>query len=395
MLNSRHLKIILPLLVLSMGAVAAWAIVASRPEIIPQSPHTDIPTVTVMHMQPQTLKLTVHSQGVVTPRHELDLIPEVAGKIIKLHPHLVAGGFFAHNDVLFEIDPRDYDYAIVQAQALVLEAKRLLAMEEAQAEQAHTEWEALGEGAPSALAMRQPQLAEARAKLQAAITALQQAQLKRSRCSIRAPFTGSVQSKNVALGQVVQAGEKLAHLYATDVAEVRLPIATDELAFLDLVVGGGLSQQKKSMAMPKVVLSAEFAGQQQAWQGRIVRTEGQLDATTGVMYLVAEVTNPFNQAGQPLLNGLFVQAEVQGKEIQEVFVLPQIALNAAHEVLLVNAQQKLHIQPVKILRTEAERVLIQAGLKAGDQVVLSGVNMPIEGMAVQMAAQPALTFKQP
>ncbi len=345
-----------------------------------------------MQVKPETIRLNVMSQGVVTPRHEIDLIPEVAGKVIKLHPHFVAGGFFAHNEVLLEIDPRDYDYALVLAEAQISEARRQLAMEEAQAEQARNEWDALGEGSPTPLAMRQPQLAEAKAKLKAAEANLMQARIKRSRCVLRAPFSGSVQSKTIGLGQVVQSGEKLARLYATDVAEIRLPVATDQLAFVDLPLGiEGQDTHKKARLSAKVSLSAEFAGALHTWQGHIVRTEGKLDESTGVMTIVAEVTEPFKPQGSrsPLLNGLFVQAEIQGKEFPAIFALPQIAVNAAHEVFVVDAKQQLHIQPVKLLRNEADRVLINGGLQAGDRVVLSGVQMPIEGMAVKVDQPPA------
>ncbi|MEQ1635523.1 MAG: efflux RND transporter periplasmic adaptor subunit [Methylococcales bacterium] len=385
MLKNR-LKILLPLLLLLMGAITAWAIIALRPQMATQAPQKELPLVTVMQVEPQTMQLNVRSQGVVTPRHEIDLIPEVAGKIIKLHANFVVGGFFARNEVLLEIDPRDYDYALVQAQAQISEAKRQLAMEEAQAEQARNEWDALGEGAPTPLAMRKPQLAEAKAKLKAAEANLLQAQIKRSRCVIRAPFSGRLQTKLTALGQVVQTGDKLAHLYATDVAEIRLPIATDQLAFLDLPLNEGVQATQRQALFPRVLLSAEFAGALHTWQGQVVRTEGKLDESTGVMYAVAEVSQPYKQTGNkpPLLNGLFVQAEVQGKEYQGIFSLPQIAVNAEHKVLLVDAKQQLHSQTVTILRAESERVLIREGLQAGDWVVLSGVQIPVEGMTVKV-----------
>lgn len=124
---------------------------ALRPQIVTQAPKPEAPLVSVIQVEPQTLRLTVHSQGIVTPQHEIDLIPEVAGKVIRLHPGFVAGGFFDRDDLLVAIDPRDYDVAIAQTQAQIAEAKRQLAMEEAQSDQARNEWQALGDGAPSAL----------------------------------------------------------------------------------------------------------------------------------------------------------------------------------------------------------------------------------------------------
>ncbi len=390
MLNKKRLQMILPAIFLVIGIGAAWAIMALRPLIVIQAPMAEAPLVSVIQVEPQTIRLNVHSQGVVTPRNEIDLIPEVAGKVIHLHPDFVAGGFFGYNEVLVAIDPRDYDAAIAQAQAQIAEAKRQVAMEEAQADQALNEWQALGDGAPSALAMREPQLAEARAKLKAAEATITLARIKRSRCELRAPFAGRLQIKNIGLGQFIQQGDKLARIYSTDVAEIRLPLATSDLGFLDLPLTPGSSSVDSRAKVrdrgPNVKLTTEFAGNMQTWKGRIVRTEGALDEGTGVLYAVAEVPAPYQQKDNrpPLLSGLFVQAEIEGKAMQGVFVLPQIAMNASQEVLLVDAGQKLRIRRVDVLRNEPDRVLVKKGLSAGDRLVISGVDVPVEGMTVRV-----------
>lgn len=386
-------ELILPAILLLMGASAAWAIMALRPQIVMQVPKAEAPLVSVIQVRPQTLRLTVRSQGIVTPRNEIDLIPEVAGKVIRLHPDFVSGGFFDRDDLLVAIDPRDYDYAIVQAQAQIAEAKRQLAMEEAQADQARTEWQALGDGAPSVLAMREPQLAEARAKLKAAEANLTLARIKRSRCELRAPFAGRLRAKNIDLGQFIQPGDKLARIYSTDVAEIRLPLSTDQLSFLDLPLG---VRNSSSHQRPKVSLTAQFAGAMQTWEGHIMRTEGMLDESTGILYAVTEVQEPYRQKDKrpPLLSGLFVQAEIEGKEIQDLFVLPQIAVNASQEVLLVDADQKLHIRRLDVLRTEQDHILVKEGLSAGDRLVISGIQVPVEGMTVRVDTHPEIAVTE-
>jgi RND family efflux transporter MFP subunit len=387
MMQTSQLKILLPVVLLLTGIACASVVIATRPQITPQTPAPEVPLVTVIQVEPQTLRLDVHSQGVVMPRNEIDLIPEVSGKIIQLHPDFVTGGFFAQGDVLATIDPRDYDYAIAQAKAQIAEAKRQLAMEEAQADQAHNEWQALGDGVATALAMREPQLAEARAKLKAAEASLLQAKTKRSRCELRAPFTGRLQTKLAGLGQTIQAGEKLAHIYSIDLAEIRLPLPTDQLAYLDLPLGtGGQQCGSASLPCPKVTLSADFSGSVHTWEGRIVRSEGKLDDTTGVLYAVAEIANPYTQKDHqpPLLAGLFVQAQVQGKELPNLFVLPQAAIDASQQVLVVDAELRLHIRHVEVLRNEQERILVKSGLNAGDRIITSGVQVPVEGMKVRV-----------
>lgn len=374
-------KVLIPVLVLLTGISAAWALVAYRPQLESRARDVEPPVAQVMRVEPQALKLNIHSQGVVVPRTEIDLVPEVAGQVVRLHPSLVAGGFFAAGEVLISIDSRDYDYAIAAASARIAEAERQVVMEEAQAEQARTEWNSLGEGAPTPLTLREPQLAEARAKLKAARADLIKARLQRSRCEWRAPFAGRVRNRSIGLGQYVQPGEKLARLYATDVAQVRLPLATDQLAYLDLSLG---RQDGQPARLPRVVLTAEFGGVEQHWSGRIVRTEGALDERTGLLYAVAEVEDPYaaKDGRSPLMPGLFVKAEIEGRVLPALFVLPPGAVNAADEVLRLDAETRLQIRRVKVLRREKDRVLVNGGLETGDRIVVSHVDVPVEGMKI-------------
>lgn len=371
--------------ILSVSIVAAWAMIASRPGAMPPSVEPAPPSVEIESVAPKTLRLNVMSQGVVSPREQIDLIAEVAGKVVQVHPALVSGGFFAANDILLTIDPRDYDYAIVAAQAKVAEAKRVLINERAQVEQADSEWRALGEGEASDLALRKPQLAEAEAKLQAAEADLAKARLDRSRCELRAPFSGRVLSKQVGRGQFLASGSAIARIFANDVAEVRLPVGIEQLAFLDLPLG---SQASVPGRWPKVALHAEVGGKPRYWQGRIVRSEAALDSASGQLFLVAQIDQPDQVTPEraPLLSGLFVQAEIEGVLYQGLFALPRSALNTLQQVKLVNAEQRLAFRQVEVLRSEADRVIVKSGLNPGDRVVVSEMPMPVEGMRVSVAA---------
>ena len=374
-------RYVTPVFVLVFGLIASYLLMATRPVLIPAKKVSDIPTVSVIEIKPQTVKLTIASQGLVKARDEMDLMSEVAGKIVYLHPDFVAGGFFSKDEVLVKIDARDYDVAIVQAQAQIAEAQRLLATEQAQAIQSKKEWEVLGNGTPSRLAMREPQLAEAHAKLKFAEATLLHAKIQRSRCELRAPFSGRFQTKAVSVGQIIQAGDKLAHLYASDWADIRLPISIEQFAFLNLPDKTLPYQQGI-----KVTLTAQLAGKSQSWQGRIVRTEGIVDENSGVIYAVAQVKNPYRSQGKTsgLLNGLFVQAEIEGKELSNVFALPATAVNSAQQVLIVDKNSRLHSRQLQVLRNEKNRVLVNQGLNADEQVVVSEMDIPIENMQVKV-----------
>jgi RND family efflux transporter MFP subunit len=225
-------------------------------------------------------------------------------------------------------------------------------------------------------------LAEARAKLKAAQADLANARLQRSRCEWRAPFDGRVRDKHIGLGQYVQPGEKLARIYAIDVVQVRLPLATDQFSYLDLLLDHRNSKPENG---PLVVLSTEFAGALRRWEGRIVRAEGALDEETGLLHAVAEVKDPYTVKPDqpPLMPGLFVQAEIAGRDQLDVIVLPPGAVNASHEALWIDREDRLHIRRLSILRSEPDRVLVKGNLNAGDRVVVSGIQVPVEGMKVR------------
>ncbi|PKD39828.1 efflux transporter periplasmic adaptor subunit [Methylomonas sp. Kb3] len=381
--SAASLKIILPIAVLLTAGVASWAVFALRPAVEPQTASTAIPEVTILRVEPHTLRLNVVSQGVVTPREEIDLVSEVAGKVVQMHPALVAGGFFKAGELLLTIDPRDYDYAITAAQARIAEAKRVLIAEQAQVEQAHSEWQALGEGEASELALRKPQLAEAQAKLQAAQADLAKAQLNRSRCELRAPFAGRILTKQAGVGQFLSSGAVVARIYASDEAEVRLPVSSEQLAFLNLPLA--LPHSDASL-WPKVTLSAELGGSQHQWLGQIVRSEAAVSEDSGQWYLVAQVSQPFQPIANrpPLVKGLFVHAEIEGAERAGVYRLPRSAVSPTQTVKLVNAEQKLEIRAVEILRREAESVVIKSGLQTGERVVVSELPMAIAGTPVKV-----------
>jgi RND family efflux transporter MFP subunit len=374
----------LPILVLAGSSLAAWAVFALRESPKPQVAVAEIPEVKIVRVAPQTLRLNVDSQGIVSPRDEIDLVNEVAGKVVQMHPALAAGGFFKAHELLLTIDPRDYDYAVIAAQARIAEAKRVLIAEQAQVAQALNEWQALGEGEASDLALRKPQLAEAQAKLSAAQADLAQAQLNRSRCELHAPFAGRVLSKHAGLGQYLPAGAISARIYASAVAEIRLPVSQEELAFLNLPLA--LPHAAENL-WPEVTLTAELGGHRHQWRGHIVRTEAAVSADSGQWYLVAQVADPWQPVANrpPLIKGLFVQAEIQGAERADVYRLPRAAVSPMQSVKLVNADQQLEIRPIEILRLEADAVIIKAGLHLGDRVVVSELPIAIAGTKVRVS----------
>lgn len=392
------LKILLPVLVLALGAFGSWWLMENQPEAQSRPAPMVLPLVRVTEVQPETLRIDVETQGNVAPRTEISLVPQVSGKVIDVSPSLRSGGFFAEGDALVKIEPRDFELRVVQRKAAVAQAKLRLELEQAEADSALRAWRREhGDEPADPLVLREPQLAEARAALASAEAALEQAELDLERTTLVAPFPGRVRSATVDVGQQVMAGAPVARIYSIDVAEVRLPIPDDAVEYLDLPLH--YSDKQRPSRGPEVLLEAEFAGRVHRWTGVVDRVEGEIDSKTRQLTLVARVQDPY-AAGEdpdrpPLAAGMFVEATVRGRTYHEVFSLPRSALRPGDEVLMVDGENRLRFEPVDVLRRGAETVLIASGLQAGQRVCLTNLEAPTDGMLVRIAEPAPMTGSSP
>ena len=375
----------LPVAILAVAALVVVALVSSRPQLETAPREVVPPPVRVLTVTPTEVDLGVRSQGSVIPVTEADLVSEVAGTIVWTAESFEVGGFFDAGEVLLRLDRRDYELALASARAALAQAGVGLAREQAEADVAREEWEELGEdGEPGPLVLRQPQLAEARAQVEAALANMRRAELDLERTAIRAPFAGRLRAKRVDRGEFVNRGVPLATIYAVDAAEVVLPVPDSELAFLDLPLGGELGDRG-----PRVLLRAQFAGGRHEWEGRVVRVGGEIDPATRMVNLIARVDDPYRASGDrpPLSVGLFVDAEVVGRSVEAVFQVPRGALVGADRVWLVE-EGRLVLRHVGILRADPEVVIVSDGLSAGDRISLTILESAVDGMRVTPQPEP-------
>ncbi len=381
----RTLKILLPVLVLGIGALGTWVMIHNRRQVETQPPEILPPLVRIVEVRRRDVRLVVHAQGTVVPRTESSLVPEVTGRVIAISPSLASGGFFERGDTLLTIDPRDYELAVVQAHSAIARAERVLEHEEAEAEVARREWQDLGRGEPSPLVLRELQVAEARADLSSARAALERAERDLQRTRIRAPFAGRVRDEAVDVGQFVTRGIPVGTIYAVDYAEVRLPIPDDQIAFLDLPLD--YRGEKEREPGPEVILRAVFAGKRHEWTGQIVRTEGEIDPRSRMVHAVARVEDPYGRGERrdrpPLAVGLFVEAEIRGRQFAGVVILPRTALRGRTEVLVVDPEDRLRFREVEVLRLQADEVVVGSGLEDGERVCVSALDAVVDGMRVR------------
>jgi RND family efflux transporter MFP subunit len=370
-------KFIIPALVIIASIFGAVTLMATSPQVEPNVPEPVAPTVRVVDIVPQSIQLSVQSQGTVAPNTESELIPEVSGRVIWVSKSLVNGGYFEEGDVLLRLDDQDHRSSLQRAKAALTRAeaefqharfeyRRMQSLEERQ----------LASRSQIENSLRASRVSEA--TLQDARASYAQAARDLERTQLKAPFTGLVRKESVDIGQLVGRGSAVATIYASDQAEVRLPIADRQLAFLNLPVGhrGELPLDQQ----PNVRLSAEYAGRKLEWNGKIVRTEAQIDTSSRMVHVIARVANE-NQV-TPLVVGLFVKADIEGVLANDIVVLPRNALRNGGRVLVVDENNKLRFREIETLRLYKDDVLIKAGLEPGERVCISPMQTPIEGMTV-------------
>ena len=381
----RALKFLLPLAVIGVATLVAVIVVQNRPEVATQVPEFAPPGVRAYLVEVDTVQVPVMSQGTVRPRTETQLVPEVAGRVTWVAPSFAAGGFFEEGDILLRIDPFDYQQTVISSRSQLAQSRLRLAQEEAEAEVARREWEELGRGDPRSLTLREPHLEDARAGVAAAQAGLIRAQRDLERADLKAPYAGRVRSKTVDVGQFVTVGAAIATIYAVDVAEIRLPLPDEQLAYLDLPLAyRGTTNQDG----PRVTLRTTFAGATYEWRGQVVRTEGEIDPVSRMVHVVAEVRDPYAAGPDPnrppLAVGMYVEAEIEGRAFDEIVVVPRAALQGRDQVLTIDTDSRVWFREIDILRTTTDSVYVRSGLTQGETVATSALDGPTDGMRVQI-----------
>jgi RND family efflux transporter MFP subunit len=376
------------LVVLSLVLVAGLIIVnkAKRPERKEEAvPATMVDAIPVERV---SLNLSVFSQGSVAPRTETTLVAEVSGIIVNVSPNFVAGGFFRKGETLLEIDPSDYRAGLKRAQANLASRKAQFAEQKARADQALKDWKNMGrQGEPSDLTLRKPQLAEAQANVQAAEAELQKAERDLQRTHIKVPYDGLVRSKQADIGQYVAPGTPLGVTFDIDTAEIRLPLSATDVSYLDLPSATDPAD-KPRLQVTLTTGNNNIGGQ---WQAEIIRTEGVIDEKSRVTYAVAQVVDPYGVLGRShqaeLKVGTFVRAEILGLRANNVFKLPRSVLRPDNTVLVANAERKLEIRQVNVLRAEPRSVYIRDGIVDGDMVITTSLDAAIPGTQLTISGE--------
>jgi RND family efflux transporter MFP subunit len=382
----RTLMVLAPIGVIVGAAAMVGVLDATKPKPEKKDGPPSPIAVQVAPVESRETRLAITVQGEVRPRTQAALAAQVAGRIVWADPAYADGGAFRAGQTLVRIDDADYRLAVIRARAQVAEAQQAVAREEAEGAIARKDWEALGSGQASPLALREPQLAQARAGLDAAQAQLRDAELDLERTNVRAPFNGRIRARRANVGDYVGPGAPVAEMFSTDVMEVRVPLADGDLAMLQTPVGFAAPAGGGAPAH----LSAAVAGAERRWEGRLVRTEAAIDPQTRLVYGLIEVRDPFGaRNAAPLAPGLFVTAHIDGARAETFLAAPRSALKRNEYIYVVNADNTIDVRTVRAAQTTGDEVFFRNGVAAGERVVVSHLPSPRDGMKVTPIARAA------
>ncbi len=380
------------------GAIVAGAVVLATflVSLAPEPEHREapsrIPFVETAIINPGSGAIPVRGAGIVRPSAEIDLAPQVGGRVVWVAPEFRSGRRVAAGQVLFRIDEADYQYRVRESEAAL--AARRVAMLEAEEDAAiardeYARFSARRSDAsdtPNPLTLRQPQLEAARAALQREEARLSQAKLDLSRTRVKSPFDGIVREERVDPGQIVTADQAIGKLFSTDAVEVVVPLSDADVALIP-----GLWAEGAERALARVF--ADFGDVRKSWTGFVDRAEASLDRETRTIQVIVQVPDPFGTASSrasldaqpPLLVGKFAEVDIEGLAPERYFRIRRAALQPGNEVWSVGHNGIVRIVSVRVLQRLDDEIFVTGALDPAESAIVGGIRFATNGMEVRVS----------
>jgi RND family efflux transporter MFP subunit len=378
------LRLIISLVLIAAGIGGARFLIATKPTVNKRPPVKMEPLVRTVTLQPEEYALNIPAMGNVIPAREISLETQVAGDVIYLHPDFTEGGMLPGGTKIVQINPKDYELAIMQKQRALSDAEYSLKLEQGHQDVARKEWDLLyGDQktteVESELALRKPHLEKVQVEIAAARAELEQAKINLERTALAAPFNVLVLNKYVDLGSQVASQERLADLVGTDVFWVQVPLPIERLQWIQLPAG-----QNETGSRVKIIYREDNVR-----EGRVIRLLPDLSKEGRMARLLIEVNDPLDLQAKGkkrpmLLIGEYVRVLIEGENLQDVYRIPRPALHNDSEVWIVDEESRLAIRPVKTIWRDEESVVVQDGFKPGELLVVSGLAAPVAGMPLKI-----------
>lgn len=365
---------------LPLSLCVATLILAACKEA-PPPPAPMAPEVVVETLAGRTTPLTVDVVAEVKAYREVDIYSRVSGQLVK--QAFKPGQKIKDGDLLFSIDPRAYDEAIIDAQAKLAEAEAVLA----RARQDVARYKPLlpdnaipRQTYDQAVASEQQNAAVVKARR----AGLERARLDRSYAEVRSPISGQIGLQKLEVGALATAGQTvLATVSTLDPVVAYFSIA--EVDYLNLAKRfmqereAGKSEDKSPIEL--ILADGSVYGE----AGAIDFADRALNAATGTLTLRAVFPNPSGL----LRPGMTTRVRIVYEVAQDALLIPQKAVTellGKQFVAVVGEGDKVEQRPITTGPRLGELWLVQSGLKAGERIVVEGVQKAQAGVVVKPVA---------
>jgi len=376
---------LLPLVILVAAGSTGYYILQTAPEVGRSQESPPAPVVGVVDPARVPFERVVEAYGSVRPAKEVSIAPEVSGRVIELHPALEPGGVIDAGEALLTIDPREYSLAVRQAEGALAEAEAALEVERGRQRVAEREWALFGKDLPDAelgreLALREPQLRQAEARIESERSALDRAKLDLERTTIAAPFDALVLEESVDLGQLVNAGGDVATLAGTGAFWVLASVPANRLAAV-------LEAAESGRNTARIYAEVDRDRPQAARTGRLVRHLGQVDVEGRMAQVLVEIGDPLHlddaTDAVPLPLNSYVRVELDAGTIDDVAAIPRRSLRENNEFWICGPADTLAVRKVDIVWRQDEQLAVRDVFEPGDRLIVSPLADALPGMALR------------
>ncbi len=413
-------------LFIAIGLVAYYVPLVMAEEPARAQPVEEALPVEAMVVAREDVPVTISGFGEANALDEVDITPEVPGRVVAVHPRLEVGEVIAEGDTLFRIDPRDYRAQLERARAQVLQWENSIARLQKQREidtqrletlrrsfrlgeeefgRVRTLFEEDEVGTRSGVdqaeismnqAMEQrdtlaqqvalypARIAEAEASLAAAKADRDLAEVSLERTELVAPFDARVKRVSVEKGQYVSPGNAVLTLANDSMLEIAVPIDSIEarrwLQFTERRPSGTNNAWFNETKPVTCTIRWTEEPEQHAWQGTLARIEAfDPDSRTLTVAVRVEGEQAISQRGEglPLVDGMFCEVDIPGKTMEQVMAVPRWAVSFEDTLYVANEEDRLELREVEVAHTQGEQSFVRSGIEPGDTVVVTRLVNPL------------------
>lgn len=360
--------------ILQISVVAALVIAALLYARAPDAPaaaagggatpgaNSSAPLVTVVRPTPSVHQVKVKSTGSVAVRSYVELVPQVSGRVVETSGSLRNGGEFEAGEILVQLERKDFENALAQANADVAAARADVELREAESDAAIRNYDLLSPGKPvPTLVAKLPQIAQAEARLASALARREIALTNLERTEYALPFAGRIVSSSAEVGQALNAGQPFGRGYSLGGVEVVVSLSPAEIARLAPLEGRSVEIEADGMTRA----------------GTVDRVAAERDSRSRF----AQVFVRFSDGAPPLDPGTFVSAVIDGPHVADTLVLPESAVQIGTTAWVVDGGE-LREQSLKVVGRTDDGFIVE-GFNTGSGVVVGSVPAAVPGLAVR------------